>query len=226
MKLNYSTWRIVLLCLLFYYLPINQLIAQSTVRCYTDEMEAIRRQNNPSLESTESFENWIDESTLFNQSALIVGGVYQIPVVFHVIHNGEAVGTGTNISYAAMQSQLDVLNEDFRKILGSNGYNTHPSGADTEIEFCMAQRRPNGSAFPGGENGVNRINRSAAGFSAPPFATGYIDATIKTYTYNGGVATATLGWSPDRYLNIWICNISGGILGYAQFPESPLGGMG
>jgi PKD repeat protein len=226
MKLNYSLWRIALLCLLFYYLPINQLIAQSTVRCYTDEMEAIRRQNNPSLESTESFENWIDESTLFNQSALIVGGVYQIPVVFHVVHNGEAVGTGTNISFAAMQSQLDVLNEDFRKILGSNGYNTHPSGADTEIEFCMAQRRPNGSAFPGGENGVNRINRNTAGFTAPPFSTAYINTTIKTYTYNGGVATATLGWSPDRYLNIWVCNISGGTLGYAQFPESPLGGMG
>jgi PKD repeat protein len=188
-------------------------------------MDEIRRQNNPSLESKESFENWIDESTLFNQSALIVGGVYQIPVVFHVIHNGEAVGAGTNISYAALQSQIDVLNEDFRKILGSNGYNTHPSGADTEIEFCMAQRRPNGTAFPVGENGVNRINRNTAGFTAPPFATGYIDATIKTYTYNGGVATATLGWSPDRYLNIWICSISSGTLGYAQFPQSPLGGM-
>ncbi|MDP4683548.1 MAG: PKD domain-containing protein, partial [Crocinitomicaceae bacterium] len=225
MKLNYSTWRILLLSVLLYFFPLNHLLAQGTVRCYTDEMDEIRRQNNPSLESKESFENWIDESTLFNQSALIVGGVYQIPVVFHVIHNGEAVGAGTNISYAALQSQIDVLNEDFRKILGSNGYNTHPSGADTEIEFCMAQRRPNGSAFPVGENGVNRINRNTAGFTAPPFNTGYIDATIKTYTYNGGVATATLGWSPDRYLNIWVCNISNGILGYAQFPQSPLGGM-
>ncbi|HRP54301.1 MAG TPA: M43 family zinc metalloprotease, partial [Fluviicola sp.] len=28
------------------------------------------------------------------------------------------------------------------------------------------------------------------------------------------------------YMNIWLCNISGGILGYAQFPQSPLGGMG
>jgi len=226
MKLNYSSWRIALFCILIFNLFSIELNAQATVRCYTDEMEEIRRQNNPTLESKESFENWIEESTVFNQSALIVGGVYQIPVVFHVIHNGEAVGSGTNISYAAMQTQLDVLNEDFRRILGTNGYNTHPSGADTEIEFCMAQRRPNGSAFPVGENGVNRINRTTAGFSAPPFTTGYIDGTIKTYTFNGGVATATLGWSPDRYLNIWVCNISGGVLGYAQFPESPLGGMG
>jgi len=226
MKLNCSPWRLALLSIIFFNLLSVDLSAQATVRCYTDEMELIRRQNDPSVESKESFENWIDESTLFNQSALIVGGVYQIPVVFHVIHNGEAVGTGTNISYAAMQTQIDVLNEDFRKIFGSNGYNTHPSGADSEIEFCLAQRRPNGSAFPIGESGVNRINRNTPGWAAPPYSTAFINGTIKTYTYNGGVATATLGWSPDRYLNIWVCNITGGILGYAQFPESPLGGMG
>ncbi len=27
--------------------------------------------------------------------------------------------------------------------------------------------------------------------------------------------------SPDEYLNIWVCNIGGGILGYAQFPGGP-----
>ncbi|MBI3239862.1 MAG: choice-of-anchor J domain-containing protein, partial [Flavobacteriia bacterium] len=42
----------------------------------------------------------------------------------------------------------------------------------------------------------------------------------------GGVATATRGWDPNKYMNIWICALSGGILGYAQFPQSPLGGMG
>ncbi|WP_430403607.1 PKD domain-containing protein [Fluviicola sp.] len=156
----------------------------------------------------------------------IIGGVYQIPVVVHVIHNGEAVGTASNVSYAAIQSQIDVLNEDFRRMFGSNGWNTNPVGADTQIEFCLAKRRPDGSAFPVGEDGVNRINRTTAGFTAPPFSTTYIDATIKTYTYNGGVPTATRGWSPDKYMNIWLCNISGGILGYAQFPQSPLGGMG
>ncbi len=219
--------RQLLLLLLLAYFSIPYTFSQTPViRCYTDEMEAIRRQNDPSLESVESFEQWIDEQAAFNQSALIVGGVYQIPVVVHVIHNGEAVGTGSNISYAAIQSQIDVLNEDFRKIFGSAGYNTHPSGADTEIEFCLAMRRPDGSAFPGGENGVNRINRNTVGFTAPPYTTAYMNGTIKTYTYNGGVPTATRGWVPDKYLNIWVCNLGSGLLGYAQFPESPLGGMG
>lgn len=183
-------------------------------------------QNDLSIEGVEGFEEWMSESVQFNQNALIIGGVYQIPVVVHVIHNGEAVGSGSNISLAAIQSQIDVLNEDFRRILGTNGYNTHPSGADTQIEFCLAKRRPNGSAFPNNEDGVNRINRSTAGFTAPPYTTNYINSTIKPWIYNNNNPTATRGWSPDKYFNLWVCDISGGILGYAQFPESPLGGMG
>ncbi|MEN9440038.1 MAG: hypothetical protein RLZ33_114, partial [Bacteroidota bacterium] len=200
--------------------------AQAPVRCYTVEMDSALRASHPEMPSRDAFENWLQDEITANASAHIIGGVYYIPVVVHVIHNGEAVGTGSNVSFAAIQSQIDVLNEDFRKMLGTNGYNTHPSGADTKIEFCLAQRRPDGSAFTPGEPGVNRINRSTAGFTAPPFTTGYIDATIKTWTYNGGVATATRGWSPAKYMNIWLCDISGGILGYAQFPQSPLGGMG
>ncbi|MGV3629827.1 MAG: PKD domain-containing protein [Bacteroidota bacterium] len=198
------------------------------IRCFTDENAALLRAEHPEMESIDEFEHWLDSTITErnnNPNARIVGGVYQIPVVVHVIHNGEAVGTGSNISYAAIQSQIDVLNEDFRKIMYSAGYNTNPVGADTEIEFVLAKRRPNGTAFPT-EDGVNRINRSTAGFTAPPYATSYIDATIKTYTYNGGTPTATRGWTPDKYLNIWLCNISGGVLGYAQFPQSPLGGMG
>ncbi len=189
-------------------------------------MDLQLRNQFPNLETRDQFEHWLDSTINSSSANRIIGGVYQIPVVFQVIHNGEAVGVGSNISYAAIQSQIDVLNEDFRRIVNTNGYNTNPVGADTEIEFCLAKRRPDGSAFPNGEDGVNRINRTTAGFTAPPFSTNYIDATIKTYTYNNNVPTATRGWNPGKYMNIWICNISGGTLGYAQFPQSPLGGMG
>ncbi len=232
MKTNGVKLRALFACLFFSVL-FNGVFAQTNgvVRCYTDEQDAILHANHPELESTQQFEQWIQSEMAANMAAgKIIGGVYQIPVVVHVIHNGEAVGTGTNVSYAAIQSQIDVLNEDFRRMFGTNGWNTNPVGADTQIEFCLARRRPDGSAFPGGEYGVNRIPRSTAGFTAPPYATGYIDATIKPYTYNGGtpavVAGFARGWSPDKYMNIWLCNISGGILGYAQFPQSPLGGMG
>jgi PKD repeat protein len=232
MKTNGVKLRALFACL-FFSMLYHGVFAQTNgiVRCYTDEQDAILHQNHPELESTQQFEQWIQSEMAANMaSGKIIGGVYQIPVVVHVIHNGEAVGTGTNVSYAAIQSQIDVLNEDFRRIFGTNGYNTNPVGADTQIEFCLAKRRPDGSAFPNGEDGVNRIPRSTAGFTAPPYTTNYIDATIKPYTYNGGtpavVAGFARGWSPDKYMNIWLCNISGGILGYAQFPQSPIGGMG
>ncbi len=49
--------------------------------------------------------------------------VYKIPVIVHVVHNGEPVGSGTNISQAQVMSQLDALNEDYRKV--GPGYNEH-----------------------------------------------------------------------------------------------------
>jgi len=207
-----------------------QLVAQSTsgvVRCYTDEMDALLRAAHPEMGSQSDFEQWIQQEIQNQQiSGKVIGGVYQIPVVFHVIHNGEAVGTTSNVSYAAIQSQVDVLNEDFRKIFGTPGYNTNPVGADTEIEFCLAKRRPDGSAFPGGEDGVNRINRTLIGATAPPFTQAYVENTIKAYTYNNNTPTATRGWDPGKYMNIWLCELGNGLLGYAQFPQSPIGGMG
>ncbi len=207
-------------------LSINVAFSQNVIRCFTDEMDSILKANHPEIQSKTEFENWLNNEMETNTESKIIGGVYYIPVVVHVIHNGEAVGVGTNVSFAAIQSQIDVLNEDFRRMLGSNGWNTNPVGADTKIEFCLAQRRPDGSAFSATEPGVNRINRTTAGFSTPPYSTTYIDATIKPWTYNNNTPTATRGWDPAKYMNIWLCNISGGILGYAQFPQSPLGGMG
>jgi PKD repeat protein len=211
---------------IFLLLSIFTSFSQTVIRCYTDENHQQLLQQFPELETNDQFEQWMQQQLIQNQASAIIGGVYYIPVVVHVIHNGEAVGTGTNVSFAAIQSQIDVLNEDFRKIFGSNGWNTHPDGADTQIEFCLAQRRPDGSAFPAGEPGVNRINRNTVGFTAPPYSQTYINATVKPYTYNNNVPTATRGWDPAKYMNIWLADLSGGLLGYAQFPQSPLGGMG
>jgi hypothetical protein len=149
---------------------------------------------------------------------------YTLPVVVHIIHNGEAVGTGTNISQAQVQSQLDVLNEDYR-MLNADGALVptvfQPLRADAQFQFVLAARDPSGA--PLAEPGIDRVDRSAKGFTAPPFSQAYTEATIKPGT----------DWNPDQYLNIWVMNLGGGVLGYAQFPDntaglgglSPLGGM-
>ena len=152
---------------------------------------------------------------------------YTLPVVVHVINNGEAVGTGTNLSQAQIQSQIDVLNEDYRN-LNADGNNTavvpgvfQPLRGDAQVQFQLAVRDPSGNAMA--EPGIDRINSTTKGFRAGPYAMAYIDRTIKPQTY----------WDPEQYINIWVMNLGNGLLGYAQFPDntanlgglSPLGGL-
>ncbi len=118
-------------------------------------------------------------------------GVLTIPIIVHVLYKTSQ----ENISDAQIQSQIDVLNEDFRK-LNSDASNT-PSeftAVDTEIQFTLSY-----------------ITRK----STTKTSWGTNDAMKKSS--QGGVDPV----DPANNLNMWICNIGGGILGYAQFPGGP-----
>lgn len=82
------------------------------------------------------------------QRLINLNGVIVIPIVVHVLHRGEAVGSGRNISLAQIQSQIAVLNEDFRR-LNADAVNTPAAftsvAADYGIEFWMACQDPNGN---------------------------------------------------------------------------------
>ena len=126
-----------------------------------------------------------------NQNAVVT-----IPVVFHVVYR-----TATeNISAEQIQSQLDVLNDDFRR-LNSDVDDIWPQAADTEIEFCLASFDPQGNPT----DGILRV-----------------PTTVSEFGTNDAVKSASSGgsdaWPYNEYLNFWVCNIGGGILGYAQFP--------
>ncbi len=149
---------------------------------------------------------------------------YTLPVVVHIIYDGEAVGTGTNISQAQVQSQLDALNEDYRNLNADGALVPspfQPLRADAQFQFALAQRDPSGNTMA--EPGIDRVSRAAKGFQAPPYSMAYIDSTIKPGT----------DWNPNQYVNIWVLNLGGRLLGYAQFPDntanlgglSPLGGL-
>ncbi|HQW46006.1 MAG: T9SS type A sorting domain-containing protein [Bacteroidetes bacterium] len=126
--------------------------------------------------------------------------VKTIPVVFHIVYNTNA----QNVSDAQIQSQLAVLNADFRK-LNADWTNTPAAFqglvADCEVQFCLAQQDPNGNAT----TGINRVSTNVTSFST--------NNAVK-YTAQGGANI----WDRNKYLNIWVCNLSGGVLGYAQFP--------
>ncbi len=129
--------------------------------------------------------------------------VVNIPVVVHVVYNT----TAQNISDAQIQSQIDVLNADFRKLNADVGQ--VPSVwtslvADFELNFCMAQQTPSGTAT----NGIERRQTTVTSFST--------DDKVKFYSQGGLDA-----WDASKYLNLWVCKLGGGLLGYAQFPGGP-----
>jgi hypothetical protein len=140
-------------------------------------------------------------------------GLITIPLVFHVIHRGEAVGTGTNIPDARIIDQVAVLNECFTQTNGDQGMIEmvfRDLAGNPNIRFALACRNPNG----GVTNGIVR-RQSMDDFFAN-------SDNIKTApsTNHGGDNP----WPTDRYLNIWVApnldpTAPGNLFGYCPFPN-------
>ncbi len=187
---------------------------QNFVRCATMEADTLRRATH-STESLEDFENWVQAAIVRYQNSpeYHIGSraIVTIPIIFHIIHDGDAVGTSENISRAQVLSQIDILNEDFRRATGTPGFNTNLVGADIEIEFCPALVDPNGVSLA--EPGIHRVNMNIASWERGGTANNNPETNLKPQTI----------WDPTRYCNVWTVRFGGAssnLLGYAQFPSS------
>lgn len=123
-----------------------------------------------------------------------------IPVVVHVVYNTPE----QNISNEQIKSQLAVLNTDYRKknkdvINIPAAFKSY--AADSKIEFRLATIDPSGLST----DGIVRKSTAIPAFD--------LDDKIKS-----SLAGGSDPWNRDQYLNIWVCNLSGGILGYASSP--------
>ena len=138
--------------------------------------------------------------------------IYSIPVVVHVINEGEPIGQGSNISDAQVISAIDGLTEDFRKMAGTNG---DGEGVDCKLEFCLAKRTPEGDPT----NGIVRVD----GSSVPLYAEQGIRASGSEGAIESDVKALST-WPREDYMNIWVVNeiedndALNGIQGYAYFP--------
>jgi gliding motility-associated-like protein len=178
------------------------------VRCSSEAYEQMMQQQFPSRLNRVEFEQWIkplikEQKNKIALKSSNTTSVISIPVVVHVIHNGDAIGTGENITDAQVRSQIKVLNEDFRRMMGTRGENKNPVGADTEIEFCLATVDPSGNMT----NGINRKDF----LNNVSFSQAEINSTVKPATQ----------WDPNKYLNIWTVRFTdNSTLGYAQYPSA------
>ncbi|HIG33231.1 MAG TPA: zinc metalloprotease [Flavobacteriales bacterium] len=143
-------------------------------------------------------EKWIQNHPTNSQKTIIT-----IPVVVHVVWNTNS----ENISDAQIFSQIEVLNNDFRRT-NVDVINT-PSvwqgiAADSEIEFCLAQTDQNGIAT----TGIDRVQTTQTSF-------GMSGDPVMSVASEGADP-----WDQDYYLNIWVCDLGSGLLGYASQPSS------
>ena len=171
--------------------------------CGTMEAYASALQMNPELSSNrESIESqirhWI--ATQSNSSRSVI----TIPVVVHVIYNTSE----QNISDAQVQSQIDVLNEDYAR-LNADASQTpalfNNIVANCEIQFCLAKTDPSNQAT----SGITRKQTTASSFS--------IGNSMK-YAATGGVNA----WPSSNYLNIWVCNMANQVIGFATLPGTTI----
>lgn len=175
---------------------VGQMNAQR--HCAAEEVLHQQLLNDPALRSRlEEIERHTQE---FQSNGVQERVVVTIPVVVNVVWNT----TAENISAAAIASQIQVLNDDFRR-LNADAASTPAAfqgiAADCEVNFCMATRDPSGNAT----DGIRRQNTTVTSFST--------NDAVK-FTSQGGLDA----WPRDQYLNLWVCDLGGGLLGYAQFP--------
>jgi len=194
--------------LFFFFVLIQSSIGQD--RCSIIRYQEILNKKFPNRESQATFEKWMANNIRLQgtKSLGVSTETYTIPVVVHVIHNGEAIGTGSNISDAQIQSQIDVLNKDFRRL--NSDANKTPNdflgvAGSLSVQFVLARRNPDGLA----SDGIVRINGGKTSWSLTE------EGTFKSLSF----------WPSEDYLNLWVINLTGSDIGYASFPVSNLPGM-
>jgi hypothetical protein len=148
----------------------------------------------------------LDRQKNSGMADLLSDEIITIPVVVHIVFNNAT----ENIPDDQVYDQLEVLNEDFRRF--NQDLSTAPNvfrsvSADIGIQFCLASVDPNGDPT----SGITRTATSHGSFDWP--STSAIDDDVK-HAADGGVDA----WDTEEYLNIWVCDISGSVRGYAPYP--------
>ncbi len=191
--------------ILFIFLNITYIKAQNDKhshlkhKCgnveYMNKLKSEDPQLSKRISYIENFvQNWIKENREnLNQTKNII----TIPVVVHIVYFSPI----ENVPYENILSQINILNEDFR----NNNSEIPPDlfsnvDADCEIDFCLARVDPAGIPT----SGVTRTQTTIFEFSGDK---------VK-FTAQGGKDI----WDRDKYLNIWVCQLSSGMLGYSPNP--------
>jgi len=138
-----------------------------------------------------AYQYFLEKSKTDQRAGQRTSSIEYIPVVVHIIHNGGP----ENISNAQVQAAINNINA---KYLPNNGY---------QIQFCLAQRDPQGNATTGITRDVSVLTTETMELD---------DVTLKNINR----------WNPTCYLNIWVVkeilsiSMGSGVIGYGFFPSA------
>ena len=159
-----------------------------------------------SEEQSETFERWMKEKLSLVTTEDTREDPYRIPVVVHVVHNGESLGTGTNISDQQIASQLISLNQDFNR-LNADTINTpdifKEVAGNPGIEFVLASVDPDGNPSTGITRTMGQLEKYGLG---------------DRVTEDEKLLKSTIDWPPENYLNVWVVDLTNDMVGHARFP--------
>jgi hypothetical protein len=184
------------------FAAIAQKVHQPQEICGTmPNLERLKNMN-PMLDKQRAdYEQVIQQWIANNPQQRDANAVITIPVCVHVVYNLSS----QNVTDNQVKSQIQVLNEDFGRTnpdAGSTPAAWTSIAANTNVQFCLAQRDPAGNP----STGIERRQTSVTSFSA--------NDAMKFYA-QGGLDI----WDPTRYMNIWVVYFGGsGLLGYGEFP--------
>lgn len=136
--------------------------------------------------------------------------LYRIPVVFHIVYTTPE----SNIPDSLVYSQMEVLNEDYNR-RNADTVNTRsifkPVAGRINIEFYLPTTDPDGNPT----SGITRTmgNPTTGGVFFPSFPPLIVNEEVKDAT------TGEVAWPTDKYVNVWVCDLFTGLLGYAYPPD-------
>ncbi len=223
MEKNYTR----ILCFYLAFITSQLVVGQNTYEHFTQDESVLREAcatdqfHKEMLSKNQEYRHSMARSALNSANAVSIAssqlsnaeGIFQIPIVVHIMHLGEPEGTGTNVSDFEIREAIERLNGAWRTLEGSAG---DGEGVDMHIEFALAIQDENGNC----SNGIERVDLS----NMPE----YVENGVRIRSDEPGIpsflpdlAINSLKefsiWNPTQYYNIWVVNniSDGSIAGFA-----------
>ena len=189
--------------LLFLFLLPLVVIGQEP--CGSDEYNKIFIDQNP--QHYQDIEDRIKQETVARRQGINSTTPYSpviIPIVIHIVYN-ETISLFQNLPDSVIYQQIEVINRDFN-LLNSDTSTLTDTLKQLADDFKISFQLVTQDSLGNPHNGIIRVQTNKTNF-------GYWDNAVKFDSLGGSDP-----WDTKKYMNIWICDLGGGLLGYSQFP--------